>query len=43
MSGKRTKLSGAEYRKRAEEKKKKEKETISQTLNIQTFFKKVKK
>ncbi|XP_026819360.1 zinc finger MYM-type protein 1-like [Rhopalosiphum maidis] len=40
MSGKRTKLSGAEYRKRAEEKKKKEKETISQTLNIQTFFKK---
>ncbi|XP_060846075.1 zinc finger MYM-type protein 1-like [Rhopalosiphum padi] len=35
MSGKRTKLSGAEYCKRAEEKKKKEKETISQTLNIQ--------
>jgi len=41
MSGKRIKLSGAEFRKRAEEKNKKDKLIISQTSNIQSFFKKV--
>uniref|UniRef100_A0A2H8TGB8 Zinc finger MYM-type protein 1 n=1 Tax=Melanaphis sacchari TaxID=742174 RepID=A0A2H8TGB8_9HEMI len=40
MSGKRIKLSGAEFRKRAEEKNKKDKLIISQTSKIQSFFKK---
>jgi len=41
MSGKRIKLSGAEFRKRAEEKNKKDKLIINQTPKIQSFFKKV--
>jgi len=41
MSGKRIKKSGAELRKRAEEKNKNDKLIISQTPKIQSFFKKV--
>ena len=41
MSGKRIKLSGAEFRKRAEEKNKKDKLLISQMPKIQSLFKKV--
>lgn len=41
MSGKRIKLSGAEFRKRAEEKNKKNQQIISQTPKILNFFKKV--
>ncbi|KAL4084944.1 hypothetical protein QTP88_027810 [Uroleucon formosanum] len=40
MSGKRIKLSGAEFRKRADEKNKKDQLIISQTSKIQSFFKK---
>lgn len=39
MSGKRIKLSGAEFRKRAEEKNKKDKLIISQTPKIHLFIK----
>jgi len=41
MSGKRIKSSDAEFRKRAEEKNKKDKLIISQTPKIQSLFKKV--